>query len=49
VLAARVRAVADARTTSDEDALRASLIDLAAAAISWADGLNPAEEERMAA
>jgi hypothetical protein len=49
VLAARVRAVADARTASDEDALRASLIDLAAAAISWADGLNPAEEERLAA
>jgi hypothetical protein len=39
VLAARVRAVAEARGVCDEGALRGALMDLAAAAVSWADGL----------
>ena len=37
VLAARVRGVADARTADDLEALRGALVDLAAAALSWAD------------
>jgi HNH endonuclease len=51
VLAARVRAVADARGASDSGALRGALMDLAAAAVSWADGLEEAEplDERRAA
>ena len=40
VLAARVRTVAQARTANDVDALRGALIDVAAAALSWADGLS---------
>ena len=39
VLAARVRGVAEARIAADGDALRGALIDLAAAAISWADAV----------
>ena len=37
VLAARVRSVAAAKTAQDPTALRGALIDLAAAALSWAD------------
>jgi hypothetical protein len=39
VLAARVRAVAEARGEADIASLRGALMDLAAAAVSWADGL----------
>jgi hypothetical protein len=37
VLAARVRGVAQARVAGDHEALRGALVDLAAAALSWAD------------
>lgn len=40
VVATRVRSVADARNADDLPALRGALIDLAAAALSWADGLD---------
>jgi hypothetical protein len=51
VLAARVRAVAEARGTADTDALRGALLDLAAAAVSWADGVtdDTADAARLAA
>ncbi|MEA2468892.1 MAG: Homing endonuclease associated repeat [Thermoleophilaceae bacterium] len=41
VLAARVRGVAEARDAGEADALRGALIDLAAAALSWADTVIP--------
>jgi hypothetical protein len=41
-LASRVRAVAEARNVSDVVALRSSLVDLAAAALSWADLIDKA-------
>ena len=37
MLAARVRSVAAAKAAQDPTALRGALIDLAAAALSWAD------------
>jgi hypothetical protein len=40
VLAARVRGVARARHADDPDALHGALVDLAAAALSWADSVN---------
>jgi hypothetical protein len=40
VLAARVRGVAAAQTAGDMDGLRGSLIELAAAALSWADRID---------
>jgi hypothetical protein len=43
VLAARVRAVAAAREHHDVSALRGALIDLAAAALSYADAVAPLE------
>ena len=46
VLAARVRSVAAAKTAQDPTALRGALIDLAAAALSWADVVTPAPESR---
>jgi hypothetical protein len=44
VLAARVRSVAAAKTAQDPTALRGALIDLAAAALSWADVVTQAPE-----
>lgn len=38
-LAARTRAVADANSAGDAEALRGALIDVAAAALSWADAI----------
>lgn len=52
VLTSRVRAVADARGNRDATALRAALIDLAAAALSWADATGtivPLHAERCGA
>ncbi len=46
VLAARVRSVAAAKTAQDPTALRGALIDLAAAALSWADVVTPEPETR---
>ena len=46
VLAARVRSVAAAKTAQDPTALRGALIDLAAAALSWADVVTPDPESR---
>jgi hypothetical protein len=40
VLAARVRSVAEARAVDDPAALRGALVDLAAAALSWADVID---------
>lgn len=40
LLAARVRAVAEARKSGHPDGLRGALLDLAAAAIGWADGVS---------
>ena len=47
VLAARVRGVADARTADDPEALRGALVDLAAAALSWADVVAVNEPPQM--
>jgi hypothetical protein len=44
VLAARVRSIAAARDSDDPEALRGALIDLAAAALSWADLVDPRSE-----
>ena len=40
IVAARVRRVSEARSAGDSDALRGALLDLAAAAVSWADTLQ---------
>jgi len=40
LLATRVRAVAEARRAQDPAAIRGALIDLATAALSWADGIS---------
>jgi len=44
VLATRVRSVAAARNAHDPTLLRSALIDLAAAALSWADGIDKVSE-----
>jgi hypothetical protein len=49
VLAARVRGVAEARNAADRQGLRGALIDLAAAAISWADIVDDEQEQDLAA
>ena len=42
MLATRIRSVAEARQASDPEALRSALIDVAAAALSWADVVGTA-------
>jgi hypothetical protein len=49
VLASRVRAVAQSRSSADPKALRGALIDLAAAALSWADAVGTINADRAAA
>ena len=49
VLAARVRSVAAARSADDQTALRGALIDLAAAALSWADVVTNAPDRPIRA
>jgi len=46
-LAIRVRAVADARNAADQTALRSALVDLAASALSWADGIRTPDASPM--
>lgn len=51
VLAARIRGVAQARDASDAEALRGALVDLAAAALVWAEAVEtrPVASERLVA
>ena len=49
VLAARIRSIAQARVANDPDALRGALVDLAAAALSWADTVTPDASQKIAA
>jgi hypothetical protein len=49
ILAGRVRSVAEARVAEDPEALRGALIELAAAALSWAEVVDAGHHTAMAA